>query len=95
MQWKTCDSVLCVRGAKRNLIHTSLTCCALKRLLSLRRARLQRETGGRHAFRPKCLRLLSSGVSLREAERVLKNCNLTTRQMSIVNGEMDKSSLEL
>lgn len=69
VQWKTCDSVLCVRGAKRHLIHTSLTCCALKRLLSLQLTRLQRETGGWHAFRPKCPRLLSSGVSLREADR--------------------------
>lgn len=30
---KSSDSVLYMRGAKRNLIHTSLTCCVLKRLL--------------------------------------------------------------
>ena len=63
LRWKTCDSVFCVRGAKRNLIHTSLTRCALKRLLSRRCARLQRETGARHVLRPTRLRFLSGPVS--------------------------------
>lgn len=61
-RWRTSDSVFCVRGAKRNLIHTSLTRCALKRLLSLQHTRLQRETGAQHAFRPNSLHFLSGWV---------------------------------
>ncbi len=62
VRWKTCDSVFYVRGAKRSLIHTSLTCCVLKRLLSLLHTMLQRETGARHAFRPKRLHFLSMSL---------------------------------
>lgn len=62
VRWRTSDSVFCVRGAKRNLIHTSLTRCVLKRLLSLQHTRLQRETGAQHAFRPNSLHFLSGWV---------------------------------
>lgn len=70
--WKTCDSVFCVRGAKRNPIHTSLTHCALKMLLSSRHTSLQRETGARRAFTPKCLHFIAGRVSFQTGRQEQK-----------------------
>lgn len=54
MGWNICDSVFCIRGAKRDPIHTSLTRCVLKRLLSTRHNTAE-EAGARYAFRPEHL----------------------------------------
>lgn len=43
--WNICDSVFCIRGAKRDPIHTSLTRCVLKRLLSTRHKTAEGDRG--------------------------------------------------
>lgn len=95
--WKVCDSILCVRGAKRNIIHTSLTLSTLE---------LLQETGGGHTLRLKCpifyfffnqvepTVFQEIGFLLFKVFLFLKNRNLATWSMSIVNEEDEKSYVE-